>query len=343
MTHRFPIKDIALQSGLSTATVDRVLNGRAHVSPQTRARVTAAITELEGQEAQLAARGRRLFVDVVVEAPARFSREIRAAADAVMPQMAGAVLRPRFFMAELRSEAETLAILTRIARRGSQGVLLKARSSPAIRAAVADLTAKRIPVVTIFTDLPGSDRIAYAGLNNIRAGQTAAWLVARLAPAGAGHILCSRSQSNFEGEEARLRGFGQALAQTRPDLSLVDLVGGAGLDTDTRSRVRGALADSGPVAGVYSMGGGNRAILDAFGPGAAPALFVAHDLDQDNRALLAAGRITVVLHHDLRQDLRHACAALLRYHGLAPRSDPPDPSDVQIFTPANLPFGPGPG
>ena len=45
MTHRFPIKEIALQAGLSTATVDRVMNGRAHVSPQTRRRVEDAIAE----------------------------------------------------------------------------------------------------------------------------------------------------------------------------------------------------------------------------------------------------------------------------------------------------------
>lgn len=60
MTHRFPIKEIARQAGLGTATVDRVLNGRAHVSPQTKLRVKAAIEESKTQETQLAARGRRL-------------------------------------------------------------------------------------------------------------------------------------------------------------------------------------------------------------------------------------------------------------------------------------------
>ena len=74
MTHRFPIKEVARQAGLGTATVDRVLNDRAHVSPQTRLRVSAAIEELKAQEAQLAARGRRVFFDFVVEAPSRFSR-----------------------------------------------------------------------------------------------------------------------------------------------------------------------------------------------------------------------------------------------------------------------------
>ncbi|MEM1237840.1 MAG: LacI family DNA-binding transcriptional regulator [Pseudomonadota bacterium] len=98
MTHRFPIKEIARQAGLGTATVDRVLNGRAHVSAQTRLRVEAAIGELEGQEAQLAARGRRLFFDFVVEAPARFSREVKAAAEGILPQIGTAVCRPRFLL-----------------------------------------------------------------------------------------------------------------------------------------------------------------------------------------------------------------------------------------------------
>ena len=54
MTHRISLKEIAIQSDLSTATVDRAINNRAHISPQAKPRVAAAISELEGQEAQLA-------------------------------------------------------------------------------------------------------------------------------------------------------------------------------------------------------------------------------------------------------------------------------------------------
>ena len=56
MTHRFPIKLIAAQAGLGTATVDRVLNDRANVSVQTRMRVRAAIAELVQQEQQVSSR-----------------------------------------------------------------------------------------------------------------------------------------------------------------------------------------------------------------------------------------------------------------------------------------------
>ena len=88
MKHPFPLKEIALQSGLSLATVDRALHGRAHVSAQTSRRVQAAIVELTRQEGQLAARGRRMFIDIVVEAPRRFSDELRWAANQVLPKFA---------------------------------------------------------------------------------------------------------------------------------------------------------------------------------------------------------------------------------------------------------------
>ena len=75
MAHRFLIKEIALQAGLGVATVDRVLNGRANVREHTRNRVEQAIKELEKQELNLANTGRKLMVDVVAEAPTRFSRK----------------------------------------------------------------------------------------------------------------------------------------------------------------------------------------------------------------------------------------------------------------------------
>lgn len=162
MTHRFPIKEIARQAGLGTATIDRVLNGRANVSPQTKLRVTAAIEELREQEAQLAARGRRLFFDFVVEAPSRFSREIKLAAEAVLPQIGTAVCRPRFLLQEIMEEDEVVAALKRIVKRGSQGVCLKARDTAKIRQAVNTLTAARIPVVTLVTDVLGTVRPAPA-------------------------------------------------------------------------------------------------------------------------------------------------------------------------------------
>ncbi len=68
-----------------------------------------------------------------------------------------------------------------------------------------------------------------------------------------------------------------------------------------------------------------------------PTVFVAHDLDGDNRALLRTRRISAVLHHDLRADMRRACRLLLQAGGVIPGRPGTIPSQVQVVTPYNEP------
>jgi LacI family transcriptional regulator len=338
MTHRFPIKEIAMQAGLGTATVDRAINNRAHVSPQTRRRVTAAIKELEQHESQLAARGRRMVFDFVVEAPTRFSRELQRAAAEASAMIGAAVCRPRFVMQEVMTEQDVTSCLSRIEKRGSDGVCIKARNLPAIAVAIDRLVRAKIPVVTIVTDIPHSDRLAYVGLDNVGAGRTAAYLVSQSMRSGGGTVLTTKSQSSFLGERERGEAFGQALATTRPDLTVVDVSGGSGIHYGTADRIRSQVGQLTDLRAVYSMGGGNRAILDVLADHRIkPDIFISHDLDRENRGLLVGGDVTFVLHHDLRGDIQNAYLSFLRFHGLRGPDGTASASTVQILSPSNLP------
>ncbi|OSQ45948.1 LacI family DNA-binding transcriptional regulator [Thalassospira sp. MCCC 1A01428] len=344
MTHRFPIKEIARQAGLGTATVDRVLNRRANVSAQTQRRVRDAIDELTSLEGQLAARGRQLFIDVVVEAPTRFSREIRNALEAELPSLHPAVVRPRYMMQERMRAGDIVAILNRIGKRGSQGVLLKAQDQPDIRTAMAELGARNIPVVTIFTDIPDAPHVAYAGANNYAAGETAAYLIHHFLPstlaatAQTGPVVITMSDEHFRGEESRKAGFVTAMAKLAPNRPIIDASGGAGLDSDTARRMESMIEDCRNIQAVYSMGGGNRAILQTLTDhGLTPQVYIAHDLDSENITLLQQGKLSAVLHHDLRQDMRTACHHIMAWHRLLPETAIAPPSDIHIITPANIP------
>ncbi|WP_420411262.1 LacI family DNA-binding transcriptional regulator [Roseibium sp.] len=337
MTHRFPVKEIALQSGLSTATVDRVLNNRAHVSPQTRRRVQDAIEELSRQEGQLAARGRRVFIDVLVEAPNRFNREVQNACETILGEFRPLAIRPRFKLFETMTPEDCALELDRVSKRGSQGVCLKARDTELTRSAIDNLLAKGIPVVTIFTDNPGSKRLAYAGLNNKRAGETAAYLMHQWLPLQARTVLTTLSQHSFQGEEDRYSGFRSSLLALRPGLSLIDASGGGGHNPATGREVAGKIRPGHPIDGVYSMGGGNRAILTALNDaGISPAVFIAHDLDEDNLDLLKQGKLSIVLYHDLESDMRAAFRVCLAHHEIVEAPTQTE-SDIQIVTPMNIP------
>jgi len=344
MTHRFPIKEIAAQSGLSTATVDRVLNDRPNVSTQTKARVAAAVAELEGQEAQLVARGRRMFFDFVLDAPHRFTREVQIAAEHVVGHARPAACRLRFSAQEAMQENDIIAILNRIAKRGSQGVCLKAQDTPRIRAAVDALAMAGIPVVTLVTDIKDTHRIAYVGLDNQIAGRTAAYLVAKSVPKAKGAVLSMRSHDQFFGEAERQSSFQTTLAALCPDMRFVNVSGGKGAHYDTGKVIDAVAGELGDLCAVYSMGGGNAAILGTLRSyDLHPQVYIGHDLDRENRELLGDSKIDFVLHHDLKQDIQNVLQAFLHFHRLVPDLPYQPMSHVQIITPYNMiAFGPAP-
>ncbi len=338
LTPRRPrVADIATQSGLSRATVDRVLHGREGVRPETVAQVERAVAELERQRTQVSLSGRTLLLDLVMQAPERFTTASRQALEAELASLRPAVLRSRAQLSEQSDPAAAAALLGRIGNRGSDGVILKAPDHPFVAAAVADLAERGIPVVTFVTDVPDSRRAAYVGVDNRAAGATAAYLVTSWARRE-GPVLVTLSSSSFHGEEEREIGFRSAMADLAPTRTIREVTNTDGLDATMRAAVRGALEDEPAIVACYSIGGGNRATLGVFDElGRSLDVFVAHDLDADNRRLLRTRRISAVLHHDLRADMRRACRLLLQARGALPGSPASVPSQIQVVTPFNEP------
>ena len=82
-----------------------------------------------------------------------------------------------------------------------------APDAPPIAARVNDLTRAGIPVITVATDLPTSTRIGYVGLDNRRAGETAAFLMHQWLAGPSPHVLVTVRNNRFRGEEDREIGF----------------------------------------------------------------------------------------------------------------------------------------
>lgn len=331
------VTDIAAQSGLSRATVDRVLHRRPGVRPQTVAQVERALAELDRQQSQVLLSTRAIMLDLVMQAPQRFANATRSALETELSLLHPTVVRARSHLRELSDPAAAAHILDTVLDRGSDGVILKAPEHPEVTAAVRRLQEAGIPTVTYVTDLPQSARVAYVGLDNHAAGATAAYLITGFGGTN-GTVLVTLSSSSFHGEEQREVAFRQALSQLSPKRDVLEVTNTDGQDATMYGAVMAVLADAPQVDAVYSPGGGNAATLRAFDDlGRSPTVFIAHDLDADNVRLLRTGRLTAVLHHDLGADLRRAVHLLLQARGLLRGSPLTVPSQAQVVTRYNEP------
>jgi LacI family transcriptional regulator len=334
----YRIREIAAQAGLSTATVDRVLHGRGGVRASTVREVEQAIADLDQQQSQLRLGGRTFMIDVVVQAPRRFSASVKTALEAELSALRPAVIRSRFHFLDSPAVGDLTAVLERVGRVKSHGVILKAPDQSEVVAAVAKLD---VPVVTLVTDLPTSKRAAYVGIDNRAAGATAAYLVEQWLAERAGDVLVVRAHGSFRGEDERELGFRAELRARSAGRRIVEVVDEEDRAEAVHIGIRAMLAENPAVRAVYSLyagAGGNAAVVDAFDKERRRYdVFIAHDLDGENTALLRAGRLSAVLHHDLRQDMRRACQAVMQAQGALPGPVRSNPSAIQVITPHNTP------
>ncbi|WP_433373945.1 LacI family DNA-binding transcriptional regulator [Actinoplanes sp. CA-142083] len=311
MKHPHRIREIAHQAGLSEATVDRVLHDRGGVRESTAREVHQAIAALDREQAEARLTGPAVPVDVVVSGPSRFAVALRQAFDAELPDLRPAVIKPRFHL----GDQEVVAILDRIGRSHSLGVILTAPDTPEITEAVGLIG---MPVVTLGVDLPESKRIAYAGISHPDAGATAAYLVGQWLADRAGDVLLVPGDDDL-GAAERAAGFRAEMVARAPNRRVFD---------SPASSVRAIYA---PAAG------GTTAVVEEFAhDGRNYDVFVAHGLDAANAELLRAHQLSAVLHQDLRADVRHACLTILRAQGLLSGPIRSTPSAIRVITPFNF-------
>ena len=275
MVHRYKVREIAQQSGLSEATIDRVLNKRPGVRENTRAEVMQAIADLDKQRAQLRLNGRRYLIDVVMQTPQRFSDAFPAAVEAELPAFAPAMLRAGFHLWETGSTVQMVDALGRL--RGSHGVILKAQDEPEVAEAIDRLVESGVPVVTYATDVPASARCSYVGIDNHGAGVTAAYLMGQWLGPAPSDVLITLSRNVFRGEGEREVGFRSALRGS--GRQIVEVTDSDGIDATNERLVLKPSRQ--PVGGSRVLRRRRQRRHRRGVRAARPAVpgFIAHDLD----------------------------------------------------------------
>ncbi|MCC5973065.1 MAG: LacI family DNA-binding transcriptional regulator [Rubellimicrobium sp.] len=300
---RATIADIARIAQLSTATVDRVLNGRAGVSAANRLRVMRAARDLqylpvEGgtvlptQPARLEfflPRGQQAFLRDVAHRIEEFAASLPLVASCQVHDLPD--LTPQAFAAAL----ERVDLRT-------QGVGVVAVDHPLSRLALRDLVEAGVKVVTFGSDILGTPRAAYVGLDDRVAGRTAALIMGRFARGRAGKVGLVVGQRAFHGQQERELGFVTLIEQEFPALQLLPAVDLMADNDRGEALMRELLAAHSDLVGVYSMRGGRTGMARALAEvdRSRRPFVIMHDLSDTTRRSLAADLIDLVIDQNAR-------------------------------------------
>jgi LacI family transcriptional regulator len=339
---KITIQDVSQRAGVSVATIDRVLNRRPGVKSATIEKVETAIRELNYQPDRIAARLARnrdyrfwfILPLTAGEFMLRIADEVELMASRMAPErVAIMVKRVDVF------DGQVLANALDLLGDDVDGVAVVALDHPAVRESINALIARGVAVVTLVSDVPGSKRTHYAGIDNSSAGRTAAGLMGRFLRGQKGKVGLFAGSLALRDHIERQFGFEQVMAHEFPQFEILPVRESRDEIGRSETMARQIVKEHSDLLGIYNVGGGTMGIVSGLeaSPRAKDIVFIAHEVTEGSRRALIRGTIDVIINQDAGHEVRSAVRVLLSKVDNAPLIEAQERIRIDIFMRDNLP------
>nr|WP_314260230.1 LacI family DNA-binding transcriptional regulator [uncultured Devosia sp.] len=299
MPARPTVADIARLSGLSVATVDRVLNARLPVRKETAERVFNAAQELGYHGTGLIRRRleqslpHHRFGFLLQRPDQTFYQDFAKALEQATTEPTQYRVAPTIEFLASQTPGEISARLKQMARH-TDAIAMVAVDHPAVTAAVAEVQAAGTPVFSLLSDFAPGVRHGYIGTNNRKVGRTAGWLIAKTAK-GAGRVVVFVGSYRFHGHEMREIGFRSYLREAAPHLTILDTqvsLEDAALAHEATLDLLRRYPD---LTAIYVAGGGTEGVIAAL-----------REENMAGRIALVCNELNILTHAALAEDIATA-------------------------------------
>ena len=293
------IKEIAALAGVSRGTVDRVLNHRGDVNPQTEEKIMKIVRALDYKPNKagivLAAQKKNLKLGVVLLGVGNpFFDDVLAGVREKAEELAGyncsVLIKQTEYSLQQQLDA-TDALLSE----GINGLAISPYNDSAVREKIDGLDRAGIPVVTLNTDIENARRIAYVGSNFYKSGETAGALI-RLMTKGEVHVGIISGSQNILCHTERISGFAHIVA-SHPNIHIVDTITNNDDDQVSFELTKKLLSDHPEINAVYftagGVYGGCRAIEDSVRKN--DTVVITNDLVPTTRQYMEKGLIAATI------------------------------------------------
>jgi LacI family transcriptional regulator len=310
------INEIVAATGLSRATIDRVLNKRPGVHPRTQAHVLRVLARLENdghldQQEPFALERREPYrFGIVVQAGKTFADSVLDTVQKLKDAESGVATLQA---AASRSDEETIELIQMLGR-DSDGLAVVSKNIEPVKSALKELQGIRKPVVALVSDLDATVRNAYVGIDNRAAGQLAAFILGRcLERVGEAKVAVVVGYFSFLCQEDREIGFRSLLRQRFPQVEIVEVIKGDDSRDATYEAAFRLLKNRRDIAGIYNVAGGNFGLARAIDDARLDRrpLYIAHEVNEVTEPLLRKGVIDFLISQKVDSLIRMASQVLI--------------------------------
>lgn len=261
------VQQIADATGVSRGTVDRALNNRGRVDPEVAQRVLRAAAELGYVKKPRKTGGKKKAcrIGVVTQlADASFmleiNRGIREAAAELQEHGVEVLLREGFLV----DEKEQLGLIRDLEKEGIDGLALMPVDCEGVREEINRLIEEEnLPVVTFNSDIVGTKRSCFVGMDNTKSGRTAAGLM-NMMMGGTGKVLVITGYFTSHVANSRVAGFIEEMKASFPEIEIVGVQGSFDDAAEVEKIVVNTMHTIPDLGGILLVSGGQAGIRRAF-------------------------------------------------------------------------------
>ncbi len=222
------IKDVAKEAGVSTGTVDRVINNKGNVAKKTEKKVLEAIEKLNYTKSPIAKAlvSRRKHIKIGVVFPHLehyFWQEVFKGIEEVREKLEAFGVEIIVETTKTYNIEEHIRAVDKLVKKEVNGIAMISYDDIRCREVIDKLVEKNIQVATFISDSPKSRRLIFNGEDSIKAGNIAGKLMG-LYLKGKGNILIVGVHKILSCMQDRIEGFKSLINNEFEDIQIIEII-----------------------------------------------------------------------------------------------------------------------
>lgn len=261
------IQQIADAVDVSRGTVDRALNNRGRINPEVEEKIKKIAEEMGYVKKERRKRKQTDTVKIGVvtqlaNSPfmVEVNRGIARAKDEIQYRGIEVILKESNYV----DEEEQLQAIQELLELGIQGLAIMPVECERVRMKLNEVIEQEgIPVITFNSDIVGTKRSCFVGMDNRKSGRTAVGLLGMLMKRR-GKILVITGYFSNHVDNQRVDGFIEEMKNSYPEMEIVGVHGSFDETQEVEKIVKRVLKDTAGIEGILVVSGGQVGVKKAF-------------------------------------------------------------------------------